>query len=214
MEAIIKMKRLIKDKYQTFCNQCNSFLGKDANDKGRLICLAVDIVLYRIGFTEDCSIKGVFGRMKFVQKSTAAVRRTISAFFLCLITEKILVNEVNSPLNELNRLINKVNCLSKYVWKCFYYEKIKHSIISSKKKQICKSGKTWYLHNQFKHDNNGTHKMLLMIGMPIKNKINLKKEKWFFDYTWTRRLRVLQSQLLWSYTCTSDWRTETVTQIL
>lgn len=65
----------------------NSFLGKDANDKGRLICLAVDIVLYRIGFTEDCSIKGVFERMKFVQKSTAAVRRTISAFFLCLITE-------------------------------------------------------------------------------------------------------------------------------
>ena len=87
MEAIIKMKRFIKDKYQTFCNQCNSFLGKDANDEGRLICLAVDIVLYRIGFTEDCSIKGVFAIMKFVQKSTAAVGRTISAFFLCLITE-------------------------------------------------------------------------------------------------------------------------------
>ena len=112
------------------------------------------------------------------------------------------------PFNQQSELSKQV-CL-----KCFYYEKIKHSIISSKKKQICKSGKTWYLHNQFKHDNNGTHKMLLMIGMPIKNKINLKKEKWFFDYTWTRRLRVLQSQLLWSYTCTSDWRTETVTQIL
>ena len=78
--------------------------------------------------------------------------------------------------------MNKVNCLSKYVWKCLYYEKIKHSIISSKKKQIRKSVKTWYLHNQLKHGNNGTHKMLVMIVMPIKNKINLKKEKWFFDY--------------------------------
>ena len=81
------MKQFIKDKYQILCNQCNSILGKDANDEGRLICLAVDIVLYRIRFTEDSPIKEALSRMKFVQESTAAVRRIINAFFLCLITE-------------------------------------------------------------------------------------------------------------------------------
>ena len=75
------MKRLTKDKYQILCNQCYSIWGKDANDEGRLICLAVNILLHRIRFTEDCSMKGTFARMKLVPKSAAAVRRTISVFF-------------------------------------------------------------------------------------------------------------------------------------